>query len=165
MQDSPLDEVDRAILYELQQDARNHSNAEIADRVGMSASAVGKRIRKLEERGVIKGYGCEIDFGQAGFPLQMLFICSTSITEREALIQEALEIETVVSVREMMTGQRNVHILTVGQTHDDITAAAQRIDDIGFTVTDEILLRGEYSRPSIIFEQPQRGPGMLNGTK
>lgn len=153
MSDDSLDETDRAILFELQDDARNNTNAEIAERVGVSASTVGKRIARLEEEGVIKGYRPDIDYERAGLPLYVLFICTTPITDRERLIKESLEIETVVNVREMMTGEGNVHIQVVGRTNDDITRAAHLIDDLGFTVTDEILMRDEYARPSELFSK------------
>jgi Lrp/AsnC family leucine-responsive transcriptional regulator len=55
-----IDAVDREILNILQQNARV-SNAEIARQVRMAPSAVLERIRKLEARGVIKGYEARID--------------------------------------------------------------------------------------------------------
>ena len=55
-----IDEIDRQILNILQQNART-SNAEIARQVSMAPSAVLERIRKLETRGVIRGYEARID--------------------------------------------------------------------------------------------------------
>lgn len=55
-----IDEIDRQILNILQQNART-PNAEIARQVGMAPSAVLERIRKLETRGVIRGYEARID--------------------------------------------------------------------------------------------------------
>jgi Lrp/AsnC family leucine-responsive transcriptional regulator len=55
-----IDATDREILKLLQQNARV-SNAEIARQVGMAPSAILERIRKLESRGVIKGYEVRID--------------------------------------------------------------------------------------------------------
>jgi Lrp/AsnC family leucine-responsive transcriptional regulator len=55
-----IDEIDRQILNILQQNART-SNAEIARQIGMAPSAVLERIRKLETRGVIRGYEVRID--------------------------------------------------------------------------------------------------------
>jgi Lrp/AsnC family leucine-responsive transcriptional regulator len=55
-----IDEIDRQILNILQQNART-SNAEIARQVDMAPSAVLERIRKLETRGVIRGYEARID--------------------------------------------------------------------------------------------------------
>lgn len=49
-----IDTIDRKILQILQADART-SNAEIARRVDMTPSAIGERIRKLEESGIVRG--------------------------------------------------------------------------------------------------------------
>lgn len=54
------DDTDRAILTILQDDART-SNAEIARRLGMAPSAILERIRKLEGRGLIRGYEARLD--------------------------------------------------------------------------------------------------------
>jgi Lrp/AsnC family leucine-responsive transcriptional regulator len=55
-----MDEVDRAILNMLQENARV-PNAEMARRVGMAPSAVLERVRRLEERGVIEGYEARLN--------------------------------------------------------------------------------------------------------
>lgn len=60
-----IDEMDRRILSLLQQDARL-PNAEIARRVGMAPSATLERLRKLEERGVIRGYEARVDARKLG---------------------------------------------------------------------------------------------------
>lgn len=152
MDDAGLDEIDHSILHALQQDARHCTNAEIGERAGVSASTVGKRISQLEAEGVIEGYRPEIDYELAGFPLQVLFVCTASIAEREALVEKTLGIDGVVNVREMMTGERNVHILVVGSSNDDITQLARTIDEMGYTVNDELLVRDEYDQPSVQFE-------------
>ena len=55
-----LDRFDWAILNELQMDGRL-TNAELAQRVGLSAAPCWRRVRALEEQGFIKGYRAEID--------------------------------------------------------------------------------------------------------
>jgi Lrp/AsnC family leucine-responsive transcriptional regulator len=55
-----LDERDRDIISALQEDARA-TYADVAHRVGMSASAVHERVRKLEQAGVIRGYRAVVD--------------------------------------------------------------------------------------------------------
>lgn len=55
-----LDRIDRRILRILQENART-SNAEIARRVELAPSAIFQRIRKLEERGIIRGYAARVD--------------------------------------------------------------------------------------------------------
>jgi DNA-binding Lrp family transcriptional regulator len=55
-----LDRYDVAILDELQRDARL-SNAELAERIGLSAAPTWRRVKALEQRGVITGYRADID--------------------------------------------------------------------------------------------------------
>lgn len=55
-----IDQTSLAILDTLQTDARI-SNAEIGRRVGLAPSAVFERIKKLEERGAVRGYNANID--------------------------------------------------------------------------------------------------------
>jgi DNA-binding Lrp family transcriptional regulator len=60
-----LDKFDLAILNELQMDGRL-TNAELANRVGLSAAPCWRRVRALEESGFIKGYRAEIDRQKIG---------------------------------------------------------------------------------------------------
>jgi Lrp/AsnC family leucine-responsive transcriptional regulator len=60
-----LDKFDLLILHELQTDARL-TNAELAQRVGLSAAPCWRRVRALEEAGYIKGYRAEIDRHKIG---------------------------------------------------------------------------------------------------
>lgn len=61
-----LDEIDRHILSELQQDGRM-TNVELARRVGISAPPCLRRVRGLEEAGLIRGYHADIDARALGF--------------------------------------------------------------------------------------------------
>jgi Lrp/AsnC family leucine-responsive transcriptional regulator len=63
-----IDEIDQKILVLLQQDARL-SNAAIAAEVGLTASTVHERVKKLEKRGVIKGYTVVVDAEALGKPI------------------------------------------------------------------------------------------------
>ena len=60
-----LDKYDLAILGALQRDARL-TNAELAQRVGLSAAPCWRRVRALEESGFIRGYRAEIDRHKIG---------------------------------------------------------------------------------------------------
>src|SRR5215218_5767210 len=60
-----LDKFDLRILEELQSDARL-TNAELAQRVGLSAAPCWRRVRALEQAGYIKGYRAEIDRHKIG---------------------------------------------------------------------------------------------------
>jgi Lrp/AsnC family leucine-responsive transcriptional regulator len=63
-----IDELDNTILTILQCDART-SNAEIARRTGMAPSAILERIRKLEARGIIRGYEAHLNSQALGLGL------------------------------------------------------------------------------------------------
>ena len=74
---TPLEPIDRAILRELTADGRC-SFTDLAERVGLSVSAVHQRVRRLEQRGVVKGYAARVDGEQVGLPLTA-FISLTPI--------------------------------------------------------------------------------------
>jgi Lrp/AsnC family leucine-responsive transcriptional regulator len=147
MSEEEIDDVDRAILYALQEDARNMSSGDIAERTGTSDSTVRKRIRRLESDGVIKGYSASVDYGKSGYPLRMLLYCTASIPERGDLIPDILDIEGVVSVQELVTGEQNLLVTAVGKSDSDITPVAQELLDMGLTVADEVLVRSHETTP------------------
>ena len=62
-----LDEIDHRILTELSRDGRL-SNTDLAQRIGLSASACWTRVRALEDSGIIKGYAAIIDRAAIGLP-------------------------------------------------------------------------------------------------
>jgi Lrp/AsnC family transcriptional regulator, regulator for asnA, asnC and gidA len=65
---SSLDELDRAILEELNTDARR-SHREIAHRLKVSPTTVSARVGRMEEQGVIRGYIPLLDDEQLGWDL------------------------------------------------------------------------------------------------
>lgn len=66
-----MDEVDRAILTVLERDGRI-SNAELAAQVGLSPSPCLRRVQRLEQSGVIRGYRALIDPAAMGRGLRVL---------------------------------------------------------------------------------------------
>ncbi|WP_459192819.1 Lrp/AsnC family transcriptional regulator [Halosimplex sp. J119] len=147
MTDRELDELDRAILHALQDDARKLSTSTIADRMGVAASTVRTRIRNLEEAGIITGYHADVDYEAAGFQLHTLIVCTAPVPDREQLVRDALEIEGVVAVREVMTGNENVHIEVVGRDGDDLSRIGRELDALGLHIEDEDIIRNEFVHP------------------
>ena len=84
-----LDATDREILSLLQENART-SNAEIARRVGLAASAIHHRIRKLGDSGVLRGYVARIDPRALGYGLVSFVRVQTGEGARAAEITAAL---------------------------------------------------------------------------
>lgn len=70
-----LDELDRVLIRALQEDARQ-SNAELARRVELSATGLHKRLRRLEEAGIITGYMARVDRESLGYDM----LCFVQVT-------------------------------------------------------------------------------------
>lgn len=147
MSDYELDEVDREIILALQKDARNFSSGEIAEKTGTSSSTIRKRIQRLQDEGILKGYSADVDYGESGFPLRMLLFCTAPISERGDLVEDVLDIARVISVQELVTGEENLLVTTVGRKDSDVTAVAQELLDLGVTISDEVLVRSHRTTP------------------
>jgi Lrp/AsnC family transcriptional regulator, leucine-responsive regulatory protein len=63
-----VEDLDRRILTLLASDGRM-SFTDLGKATGLSTSAVHQRVKRLEQRGLIKGYGATVDFDQVGLPL------------------------------------------------------------------------------------------------
>jgi Lrp/AsnC family leucine-responsive transcriptional regulator len=63
-----VEEIDRTIVAALAADGRL-SYTDLAERVGLSVSAAHQRVRRLEARGVIRGYTARLDYQALGLPL------------------------------------------------------------------------------------------------
>lgn len=68
---SGLEPIDRAILRELVVDGRC-SFTDLAERVGLSVSAVHQRVRRLEQRGVLRGYAARVELTELDLGLTAL---------------------------------------------------------------------------------------------
>lgn len=84
-----LDPIDRQITRMLQSNARE-TQADIARAVGLAPSAVLERIRKLEARGVIRGYAAELDPKVLGLGLLAFVAVRTDEAGTESRIGDAL---------------------------------------------------------------------------
>src|SRR5918994_1173816 len=63
-----VEEIDRQIVSLLSRDGRM-SYTDLGKATGLSTSAVHQRVRRLEERGVIRGYSAVVDYEAVGLPL------------------------------------------------------------------------------------------------
>ena len=94
-----IDAIDKAILNILQQDGRT-SNADIARQVSLAPSAVLERIRKLEERGVIRGYSADLEAKHLDYGLSAIIAvrtseCGEGVGEELSAIPEVQEVYEV----------------------------------------------------------------------
>ena len=93
-----LDRIDRLILHELQLDGRL-SNAALAQKVNLSESACLRRVRLLEESGLLRGYVALVDQSSAGYP-DNVFVRITLHSQQQddltAFEKEALKLAEVM---------------------------------------------------------------------
>ena len=101
-----LDRYDRRILEELQKDGRI-SNQELAERIGLSPSPCLRRVRTLEESGLIRGYRAQLDAGKLGLSLMALIHISMDRHTPERFANFEAKIAALPEVLEclLITGQ------------------------------------------------------------
>ena len=101
-----LDSIDRMLLSELQSEGRV-TNVDLAKRVGLTAPPCLRRVRALEEEGVIKGYHAELDASKLGFAITVFAMVSLKSQAEEDLRAFENHIKGLPEVREchMLNGE------------------------------------------------------------
>lgn len=118
---SVLDERDLAIVAALQEDARA-TYADVGARVGLSASAVHDRVRKLERRGVVRGYRAVVDPEAIGLFVTALIEASPLDPQQPDDLPERVrafpEVEDCLSVAGEANYVLKVRTKTTGELED-----------------------------------------------
>ncbi|TPK64626.1 Lrp/AsnC family transcriptional regulator [Mesorhizobium sp. B2-4-19] len=108
MQQKVADDFDLRILRELRADARI-TNHDLAERIGLSASPCLRRVRRLEETGVIKGYTTLVD--PAVFGWSMVAIATIRLSRQNedeiVMFEEAIRGWEEVLECHLVTGSRD----------------------------------------------------------
>ncbi|KLI63160.1 Lrp/AsnC family transcriptional regulator [Aurantiacibacter marinus] len=101
-----LDSIDRKLLSELQSEGRV-TNVDLARRVGLTAPPCLRRVRALEEDGVIRGYHADLDASKLGFAITVFAMVSLRSQAEEDLRGFEEHIKTLPEVREchMLNGE------------------------------------------------------------
>ena len=102
----PLDSIDRRLLAELQDEGRV-TNVDLARRVGLTAPPCLRRVRALEEAGVIRGYHADLDASSLGFTITVFAMVSLKSQAEEDLKAFENHIKGLPEVREchMLNGE------------------------------------------------------------
>ena len=136
MAESPMiDDIDRRILRALQHDGRMPVQA-LAEQVGLSASPCARRVRLLEEAGIIKGYAAVIDEAKLGFAVSVFVSVKLDRQVDEALKKFEAAVKSYPEVVDcwLMTGARDylIRIATADlvEFEEFLTSKLTRIDGV-----------------------------------
>lgn len=126
-----IDEKDARILEILQQDGRT-TNVELARKVELTPSATLERVRKLEERGLIKGYSADLDPQAIG--LSLLAFIFVRVDERDEAFDES---EKTAEAIAKLSSVQEVHHLA-GEDCFLLKVRAKDTDDLYRILREEL---------------------------
>ena len=101
-----MDQIDRSLLRALQRDG-SLSQRDLADQVGMSQNACGRRLKALQEAGVIKGYTIRLDAKAVALGLTVFVMIRTrhhskvwldSFRKEVSAIQNGVDLSTICEI-------------------------------------------------------------------
>jgi len=125
-----LERKDRTILRELQRDSRL-TMQQLADKVGMSGSACWRRVKNLEESGVIDRYAAILNPKKAGFTLSSMTLVTLARHEQKHVENFVKQVMLHPEVLECFatSGEADFHLRVVVE---DIDAYNRFLDDFIF---------------------------------
>ena len=134
-----LDDVDKRILELLSTDGRM-SVKDLAQHVGLSAPSTSERIKRLEERGIIRGFTVEIDPVSIGFTLQAI-IRVRPLPGKLHVVQRLIEGTPEISECDKVTGDdcfiARLHVRSI----EELDTILDRIADKAETNTSIVKLQ------------------------
>jgi DNA-binding Lrp family transcriptional regulator len=151
-----IDAIDRKIMAELQADGRM-TNVELSKRLGISAPPCLRRVRMLEEQGLIKGYHAQVDSRALGFEVMVFALVGLSSQAEADLVafEELCEDWPLVRECHMLNGEIDFMLkcvapdLSTFQTFltGDLTSAPNVA-----SVKTSLVIRGAKQQPGVPFD-------------
>ncbi|ELB2149105.1 Lrp/AsnC family transcriptional regulator [Vibrio parahaemolyticus] len=129
-----MDKIDRQLLHLIQKDA-TLTTAELADQVGLSASPCARRLKRLEQEGVISGYRAMISRGAVGIAMTVFVEVSlnnhqaSSIDEFETAV---VDMDEVISCH-VVSGAYDYLLEVVSKDlpgYESFTRKLQRLENV-----------------------------------
>ena len=151
-----IDAIDRQILAELQADGRM-TNVELSKRLGISAPPCLRRVRALEEQGLIKGYHAQVDSRGLGFEVMVFALVGLSSQAEADLVAFEEQCRGWSLVREchMLNGEVDFILKCVAPDlrsfqnflTEELTAAPNVA-----SVKTSLVIRGAKDEPGVPFD-------------
>lgn len=135
-----LDPTDIAIIEALQDDGRI-SVSELGRKVGLSQPATSERLKRLEDRGIVKGYRAVIDPAALGLGMMAIIRLRTTHEHIKTCLRQFSEMPQVIEVLRL-TGEDCFHLKVIVPSPADLETIVDAIARYG-SVTTAIVLRSE----------------------
>lgn len=132
-----LDAIDRKLVQVLLGNARA-SFKSLAAAVGLTAPACAERVRRLEERGVIRGYRADVDWTQLGFPIRAVIRIGAAAEHGKGLLRAFRDTPNVIEVLRV-TGSDSYVLDVLAKSSVELEAVIDKIGSFG-TVTTSLVL-------------------------
>lgn len=126
-----IDSIDKSILVELQKDGRL-SNVQLAEKVGLSESACLRRVRLLEESGIVDRYVLLVNQGAIGMPGTVFISVTLEGQQKERLDEFEKAVVMIEEVMEcyLMSGDADYLIRVIYRDNDDFIKVHSKITNL-----------------------------------
>ena len=116
----PLDSLNWKILEALQQNARM-SFSEIGRKVGLTSPAVAERVKKMEDKGIIKGYKVQVSYNKTGHQLKAIITLKVFMGRLKPFLDKVGEFREVINCYRI-TGNENIilEVVLYDQAHLEV---------------------------------------------
>lgn len=132
-----IDSLNNRILQCLQEDARQ-SNTAIAIMVGVSSPAVGERIRKMEDAGILQGYKAIVNPEAMGYQLKAIITIRAFMGKLKPFLENVKKWEEVVNCYRI-TGNENIVMEVVLRNQKHLEELIDRVITYGESKTQIVL--------------------------
>ena len=132
-----IDEIDKKILRELQEDARI-SYAELGRRVGLTTPAVIERVHKLQDSEIITGFRADIDTAKVGLPITAFVRMSITGVDYSHIIEVAKSSNEVLECHRATGGDSFLMKIAVASV-EHLQEVIDRLTPYGITTTTIVL--------------------------
>ncbi|MBI4724559.1 MAG: Lrp/AsnC family transcriptional regulator [Rhodomicrobium sp.] len=144
VKETGLDDKDIAILEALQEDGRI-PHSELGRQIGLSQPAMSERVKRLEDRGIIAGYGVKINARALGLRMMAIIRLKTAHEHIRACTKQFAELPHVVEVHRV-TGDDCFILKALVPAPEDLVMIVDAIGRFG-SVTTSVVLQSEPPNP------------------
>ncbi len=120
MRAETVDSMNRRILNILQKDARA-TVAEISRKLRRSESTIRERIRRMEAKGIIRGYYACVDKAAIGYRSEAFVFCNIDPADRERILDELLRLKNVTGIFHV-SGERRLLLKVAAEDNQQLRA-------------------------------------------